>query len=214
VWLRDNQSREYGEEEPVNWLHGSRCWLQVLVCALAAILLAGCSSQANETPVDLTPVRVLSARARLDEALRLAQEWREDAELKQIQASVIGLHQVDLLYVDFEFESPSEDYLKFAAMCSPGGCVGRESRVPYLIGYGSIEFDEEMIDSIEAARIGQQNGGERFMRMTDASIRVRLGTDYPRDVGPVVWRAHFSGWDGELDVYIDPYTGKVIRTGE
>ncbi|MBC7251426.1 MAG: hypothetical protein H5T62_14230 [Anaerolineae bacterium] len=189
----------------------SHPWLRMLTCALIVVVLAGCSGRATETPVHLPPVRVLSARARLEEAWRLALEWRDDAELKQIQASVIGPAQVGPLYVDFDFESPSEDQLQYAVMCSPASCVGQEFAVPYLIGYGAIEFDEEMIDSVEAAIIGLQHGGKPFAYAKGATMWVRLGRDKPRDVGPTVWLAYYASWDEPLYVVIDPYTGEVIR---
>ena len=198
----------------MKWLLIFHHWLRVLACALAVVVLAGCSGQTTETPAHLPSVRVLSARDHLEEAWQLAKQWRDDAELKEIQASITGPEQVIPSYIDFDFESPSEDCLKFAAMCSSGGCVGREFSVPYLIGYGAIEFDEDMIDSVEAATIGLQNGGERFAYVKrGATLTVSLVRDIPRDAGPTVWEAFFGTlYEEPLYVVIDPYTGEVIRT--
>lgn len=188
--------------------------LRLLIYVLAVLMVVECSGQATETPADFPFVRVLSARARLEEAWRLARQWRDDAELKQIQASIIGPEQVSLLDVNFDFESPSEDRLVFAAMCFPGSCYGREFEVPVTSGWGAIEFDEDMIDSIEAATIGLQNGGERFAYAKGVvAMSVSLVRDNPRYVGPTIWLAYFAiGYEEPLYVVIDPYTGDVIRT--
>jgi len=189
-------------------------WLRVLICALAVIVLAGCSGQATKTPAHLPSVRVLSARDHLEEAWQLAKQWRDDAQLKEIQVSVIGPEQVVPPYIDFTFESPSEDDLKFYVSCFAGGCSGRALRVSITSGWGAIEFDEDMIDSIEAATIGLQNGGERFAYVErGATLTVSLVRDIPRDAGPTVWEAFFGTlYEEPLYVVIDPYTGEVIRT--
>jgi hypothetical protein len=101
-------------------------------------------------------------------------------------------------------------------MCLPGGCTGREFFVSTTSGWGAITFDDEMIDSIEAANIGYQAGGKRFANMKGAGIgmSVSLVRDIPRSVGPIVWQAYYSslGLGKPLYVIIDPYTGEVIRT--
>ena len=79
-----------------------------------------------------------------------------------------------------------------------------------------IEFEDEMIDSVEAATIGYYNGGKRFAYVKDAAMSVSLQRDKPRDVGPIVWLAYYASLTGSgpLYVIIDPYTGEVIRTEE
>jgi hypothetical protein len=192
--------------------------IQLLLCVLALLsALAACSNQATETPAGRPPLRVLSARGRLEEAWRLARQWREDAELIEIQADVIGPGQTRLLLVSFDFESPGEDQLTYSVICSSGGCFGQEfpiHRTWLAWGWMPIEFDDEMIDSVEAAAIGHRNGGDRFVNLRDAGMSVRLGRDKPRDVGPIVWEAYYASLSGSgpLYVVIDPYTGEVIRT--
>ena len=189
-------------------------WPRVLACALAVVVLTGCSGQATETPAPLPSMRVLSARDHLEEAWQLARKWRDDAELKEVQASIIGSAQVGPLYIDFTFESPNEERLKFYVACSAGSCSGRVARVSITSGWGAIEFDEDMIDSVEAATIGLQNGGERFAYVKrGATLTVSLVRDIPRDAGPTVWEAYFGTlYEEPLYVVIDPYTGEVIRT--
>jgi len=195
-------------------------WFLTLICALVLVVLAGCSSQATETPVGRPPLRVLSARGHLEEAWRLARQWRDDAELIQIKADILGPAQTGLLLLAFKFESPSEDRLEYGVTCSSGGCFGQEFPIPktwMAWGWIPIEFDDEMIDSIEAATIGHRNGGDRFA-YTDAVMSVRLGRDKPRDVGPTVWEAYYdmrvSDGRAPLYVVIDPYAGEVIRIEE
>lgn len=197
----------------------SRHWLLVLICILVLVVLSGCNSQATETPVDRPPLRVLSARAHLEEAWRLARQWRDDAELIEIQADIQGPGQTSLFLLSFDFESPSEDQLTYSVICSSGGCFGREfptSVTRLSAGWIPIEFDDEMIDSIEAAAIGHQNGGDRFVNLRDAMMSVSLQRDKPRDVGPIVWQAYYAtlAGSGPLYVVIDPYTGEVIRIEE
>ena len=190
----------------------SRVWLLVFV--LATVVLAECNNQPGETTSQRPPLRVLSARERLEEALHLAEQWRDDAELKEIQAAVQGPANVGPPYLDFTFESPRENRVKYYVTCLPGGCAGREFFVSGTSGWGAITFDDEMIDSIEAATIGYQAGGKRFANMKGPGIvmSVALVRDLPRSAGPTVWEAYYSSLDKPLYVIIDPYTGEVIRT--
>jgi hypothetical protein len=159
---------------------------------------------------------VLSAREYLDEAWDLALQWRSDAELKAIEADILAQEEAFPPYVHFTFESPGEDTLKFDVSCSMAGCSALASWVPATSGWGSIEFEDEMIDSLEAALIGLRNGGEQFISQEkDVTMTVRLLRDLPRTTGPVVWEAYFASLDREpLYVVIDPYTGEVIRVEE
>ncbi len=194
-------------------------WFLVLTCALVLVVLPRCTNQATDTPVGRPPLRVLSARAHLEEAWRLARQWRGDAELVEIQAEVIGPGQTRLPLLAFKFESPGEEQLEYGVTCSADGCFGQEFPIhkTWLAwGWIPIEFDEEMIDSIDAAAIGHRNGGNRFAHVRDAVMSVRLGRDKPRDVGPTVWQAYYVSLagSGPLYVVIDPYTGEVIRIEE
>lgn len=188
----------------------SRVWLLVFV--LSTVVLAECNNQPGETTSQRPPLRVLSARERLEEALHLAEQWRNDAELKDIQARVQGPMNVGPPYVDFTFESPRENRVKYYVTCLPGGCTGREFFVSTTSGWGAITFDDEMIDSIEAANIGYKAGGKRFANVQGVGMSVSLLRDNPRSVGSTVWLAYYALWDEPLYVVIDPYTGEVIRT--
>lgn len=190
-------------------------WLG-LVLLSATFVLAGCKAQATETPSVHSRVQVLSAHAQLEEAWRMALQWRGDSRLVEIQASVASPKQVNIPYIEYQFHSPSENRLIFVVSCYTGGCSGQEFQVPTTLPFGPVELDDDMIDSIDAAQIGIQNGGERFLSNNHTTMWVRLGTDNPRDIGPVVWLAFFSSLPSgqQLRVVIDPYTRDVIRIEE
>jgi len=184
------------------------------IWACAGIVLSACSIEASETSEVAVPeIRVLSARERSEEAWELAREWRDDVELKEIQAGIFGPDRPGATpLVDFVFESPSEQERRFIVGCSAAGCGGRAIRVPYLLGFGSVDLDDGMIDSMEAATIGVENGGSELVYSGSATTMwVRLGRDKPRDTGPVVWLAYFAGPGEQVNVVIDPYTAEVIR---
>jgi hypothetical protein len=190
-------------------------WIRVLAGCLAVIGLAGCGSQATAGPDYLPAVRVPSARAHLDRAMHLAKQWRNNASLIELKADVVSIGRSGPATVTFRFESPSESHLIYSVECAAQTCLGQEFEVGKAFiadGWVPIEFDDQMIDSLEAATVGLQNGGKRFLSVKDAIIWVRLGRDIPRDVGDVVWLAYHGSLAGEeLGVVIDPYTGKVIR---
>lgn len=181
-----------------------------LVVSVVAFTVAGCVSHTPRSPT----VYVLSARRYADEAWELALQWRPDAELKEIKANIATRSVVSPIYVDFTFESPLEEEVQFVVSCSTAGCSGLAVSVPFTSGWGSIELEDEMIDSVEAALIGLRNGGERFLyREKGVTMTVSLLRDRPRTTGPVVWEACFATLESApLCVVIDPYSGDVIRT--
>lgn len=188
--------------------HLARIRLYVLVLAL----VGGCSGDTTDTTTHDPDVRVLSAREHLEEAWDTALDWRDDAELKEIRCGVIGPAQVMPPYIDFTFESTGEEHLKFYVSCSASSCTGREMRVSVTSGWGAVEFDDEMIDSPEAAIIGLRSGGAQFAYGKSATMLISLVRASPRDVGPVVWEAYYVDLGDPLYVLIDPYTGEIIRT--
>ncbi|HHS97358.1 MAG TPA: hypothetical protein ENK08_05585 [Chloroflexi bacterium] len=180
-----------------------------LVVSVVAFAMEGCFSNTPTPPT----VYVLSARRYVDEAWELALQWRSDAELKEIKANIATRSVVSPTYVDFTFESPLEEETQFVVSCSTAGCSGLAISVPFTSGWGSIELEDEMIDSVEAALIGLRNGGEQFLyRGKGVTMTVSLLRDRPRTTGPVVWEACFATLESApLCVVIDPYSGEVIR---
>jgi len=185
---------------------------------IAIVLLVGCTVPFDGIPTEDTTryesqMQVSSAREYLEEAWRLGREWRTDVELKQIRVNfAMTAMLVRSTNIDFTFESPSEDRVRFYVHCLMGTCSGSGVRIPMTSGWGAVDFDEDMIDSDEAALIAIQNGGAEYVDLPRAFMSLSLLRDSPRSEGSVVWEGYFAdGVRKPLYVVIDPYTGDVLR---
>jgi hypothetical protein len=191
-------------------------WLLGTVGFLLALLLwlAGCGTGAKGTEKYYTPLRVYSARAVITDAFAVARYWHPDAYLVDIDVEMAREGEIILFPVEFGFQSPSDEYHSLAVRCSrPAHCGKQVFRHPVAV-YRTvpIEPDDFAIDSVEAAKIAQRHGGEKFIKRKDVVMDVQLGRFKPRGKGPVFWVAsYFDAVTREgLYVYIDAKTGEVV----
>ncbi|NOZ73218.1 MAG: hypothetical protein GXP38_15150 [Chloroflexi bacterium] len=136
-----------------------------------------------------------------------------------IDVDVAKDDDIMLFPLDFTFQSPSDKYHEFSAGCSqPGHCgTGIFSHPVAVYQTVPIEPDDFTIDSIEAAKIAQRHGGEKFVKRKAVSMFVKLERRGPTGTpgkGPVLWRASYLdlATGEELNIYIDAKTGEVVGT--
>jgi len=194
--------------------------LGVTVFLLAPLLwLVGCSSGAKGTQRYYTPLRVYSARAVITDAFAIARQWHPDAYLVDVHVEMAREGEIILFPVEFGFQSPSDEYHSLAIRCSrPGHCGKQVFSHPVAVYHRvPIEPDDFAIDSIEAAKIAQRYGGERFIKRKAVSMFVNLERRGPTGIpgkGAVLWRASYldPATREVLDIYIDAKTGEVVGT--
>jgi hypothetical protein len=199
------------EAERKAWL--SRLWLILLLsCMVSGLAYTGyrwvSSRNAEAMPGGKPPLRARSVYSCLDTALHLARQWHPDAKLVAIEVDVaygIGGSST----IEYIFVSPAESEIEYIV---GSGCQGRKVRVATMIDASGIEFDLDMIDTEEAALIGYNNGGRRYVGSKRNTIKMSFKRDDPEVAGSEVWIAYYGSMvQPPLLVVIDPFTGKVIR---
>jgi hypothetical protein len=166
---------------------------------------------------------VPSAAEYLDEATRGATDWREDAYLSAIDAGAAPATLEGACphgHVIYSFHSPSTPREFYMAVLWRGAWTSDthplgSMEVPSL----PIERDEWILDSVDAWRIAQAEGGKDLVRRygdSDLSILVQLDRFRVGSADDVlVWRVdygvrpHVPG--GHLDILMDPKSGDVLE---
>jgi len=197
-------------------------WVLSVVGLLTVVFfLSACSLGIKSTPT-YEPLRVYSAKSVVTKTLAIAHQWQSDAYLFEIHVPVLREGETHPFPIDFTFQSRSDDHHRLIVLCSWNKRCWADSITDAPGGVFHIlpiEPGDFIIDSTEAAQIGQRNGGEAFVRRKHSSVFmfVNLTRQGPKGLveqGPILWRATFSDpvARDHLHVYIDAKTGEVVAT--
>jgi hypothetical protein len=157
-----------------------------------------------------------SVRACWQQALALAQEWRPDARIVEIRTTA----KVPAIYrptyaVKYQMQSPSEEYTKFLASCTPEGIrtvtVDEKPGRPIAL-LPAISLQDFTIDSQQALDIAIQNGDSRLALSPDSWVVLFLTRTFPWFRQRLVWVVLFSlPSTGSTFICIDANTGEVLK---
>ncbi len=189
-----------------------------ILCLLLVLLggwTASCGGPVHSEPqLTVRPIKELEPKA-----IAEAREWKPDAYLSRIYVEpIIAGSQTPLPYGDllgFDFESQSDPQnncliefrLDGRTQVTPGFVSN-----PYL-DYVPIEPADWTIDSTEAWRIAQENGGSEFLRkysQAASHVTLTLERQNPPRSGPVLWRVAYTTPYAILFIRIDAKTGAVV----
>jgi hypothetical protein len=199
---------------PSEFLERYTLRIGTLVCL--GFLVLGCG--ASTTPSEVM-VSTLSIRSLYPEALEVAKDWKEDAYLVEAQVS-FGESSVDeYQYAYFSFRSPSTDIIGLAVWYDPATSSFRDEWLSIAKAKRKLPISDSdwPVDSTEALKIVQSNGGKEFLTgrsENDLYLYLRLEKRQNNGQPLTVWfAAYYDETAGEeLFVVIDALSGKVVET--
>jgi hypothetical protein len=170
---------------------------------------------------------VRSVKSLEPSAFAEARKWRPDAFLSRVTVNPIkpdsGTRSPYADILAFDFRSDSETQHSALVEFRLDGGVGLTEWFtvsPYL-DYVPIEPKDWTIDSIDAWRIAQENGGSEFFLRNPAASAfayLTLERQTPPRSGPVLWRVGYSNYGTgdykqgaySLFILLDAKTGTVV----
>jgi hypothetical protein len=166
-------------------------------------------------------LRTLSAQEFYPLALEIAQEWKPDAYLADIEVDFLPEEDHERrLSMSFGFESPSDDrhsVLIFFREDTDEPEVEIIDHPNPIAVRNPISSEDWPVDSVEALAISQANGGNEFVTKYDPEMTyLFLRLEERRPIVPGVglrWRVSYSnlGTGEYIRVMLDPQTGEVIE---
>lgn len=191
--------------------------LRLLIACLMVfgitLITSGCSCTNEEIPEDF---RVLSVREIYPQALKEAEEWKDDAYLNILGLWVIPNDYDDVLHAYFGFEtSDSSEWFSIEFVGSENNIKikSKDSGVyPSNLDKPEIDLDMITLDSTEAFKqIFQKEGNKLFERHPDVIYPIilylnRHGYEY------VKWVASFETRDGiSWTITMDAKTNEITE---
>lgn len=190
----------------------------ILTLIAITITVSACVNQGLESttpPLQNTHLSALSSRVFWTQALALAQEWRTDAYITNVEVDV-RLPNVpsSRSIVSLLFQSPSENLVTLTVWCNAEGCSSFEfEHTTPLQQCTPITLDDFVLDSSDVLDIGLQYGGEAYAHRRTASVLLQLYRHSPSCTGSIQWTVKFAdlATTEGLIIVIDPITGEVIE---
>ncbi len=185
---------------------------------LLGSLVTGCNGPVkNQATFTVRSVKMLEPRA-----IQEAEKWKTDAYLSSVSVNALALDsRPPLAYADtlsFGFESPSDPGHSYeVAFLLNDKIELREWSIPNPhTDFVPIKPSDWTIDSTDAWRIAQENGGEQFLREHQADSPdtfLILERRNPPRSGPLLWYVGYSksGTSQVLRIFLDARTGVVVR---
>ena len=205
-------------------LHDTKCRLTSSLSALCIFFLllgglaAGCDSPfKNEAQFTVRSVKTLESRA-----IEEARKWKADAYLSSVSVHTLALDSpTRTAYADtlsFTFESRSDPQHSYGVgflLDDRTELLEASSSRPYL-DFVPIEPTDWAIDSTDAWRIAQENGGNEFLRKNQTeflSTFLSLERRNPPRSGSVLWYVAYTNHATGKHLYflIDAKTGVVVN---
>ena len=192
-------------------------WPALLCCFVLCGVAAGC--RPNDDLLDVAgELHVVSAAQHYEEALQRATLWQSDAYLSGIVAtpgSTAGVgHYPGLGYSFHSASAPGAFFVaNFSADRWSSEVATRDSGVPLPLPISRADW---RLDSIDAWRIAQANGGSEFLLShKDPLANMGIALDYWRlNTGQMVlgWNdSYLVLFTSSLDLTIDPKTGDILE---
>jgi hypothetical protein len=210
-YFQENRVKKFFSEQKKM----AKARLIVILAGLSIILMGFGSLQFGYSPEELRKVdefrkvEVLSTKEIYPSARKIALGWSIKYQLISTHVPIIGPNnrweEKDIIFTFISTEYPN---VYLWVKCTDSHCskTTTKSGLSYLL---PIEFEKIQIDSIEAAQIGLENGGNKKIYQAFGTGHMSLERDIN---GTLRWAVSFDCEDCLRSyVYINPYTGELIE---
>jgi hypothetical protein len=194
---------------------------KLLLTLLSLLMIAGCSSESNQTaPPKPEAPQLLTGRGAFQQLYISARSWAPDARPYQLQSSAVGDNKGKdgkAAVWQAGFASPSQrnsrpyTWSGIDSPDAPSRGISHGAQDPYTPG---SDFDVQFlkVDSDKAFDVAQKHGGDKVLQ-ADPNTPVTYLLEWSRPTNNLIWHVIYGNNrnTAKLVVDVDASTGEFLR---